>query len=172
MNTVNYLLLFKGYSNQGGCEFSVRGFITLEAAQTAMIESHKKFEAYMNIPVGPNESSNKHTTRTKNSIYLKCNDAWFQWEIIKAVPEDGEADGISRRAKSKRRRGLVRYTVTIEEHIAQDFSIEAFDIFAAVQSAEASYKHGSLVVQPSTPNTRLIMARDEETGEITEWKEF
>ena len=38
MNAVNYLLLFKGNSDKGGYESSVRGFIKLEAARSAMAE--------------------------------------------------------------------------------------------------------------------------------------
>ena len=62
--------------------------------------------------------------------------------------------------------------MTIEEHVAQEFSVDACDIFHAVQVGEAGYKRGSLVVGPAAPNTRLIMARDPETGETTEWKKF
>ncbi len=65
-----------------------------------------------------------------------------------------------------------RYTVTIEEHITQEFSVEARDIFQAAQTAVERYNQGVLVVPPSTPNARLVMARDDETGEMTEWKEF
>ena len=68
--------------------------------------------------------------------------------------------------------GLRKYTITIEEHVAQSFPVEAHNIFFAVSSAERDYKQGSLTVQPSIPNVRLIMARDDETGETTEWKEF
>jgi len=65
-----------------------------------------------------------------------------------------------------------RYTVTIEEHITQEFSVEARDICHAAQTAVERYNQGVLVVQPSAPNARLVMARDDETGEMTEWKEF
>ncbi len=65
-----------------------------------------------------------------------------------------------------------RCTVTIEEHITQEFSLEARDIFQAAQTAVERYNQGVLVVPPSTPNACLIMARDDESGEMTEWKEF
>lgn len=172
MSAVNYLLLFSGNSNKGGFESSVRGFSKLEAAQTAMAESHKKFAAILNIPVGPNASSDKYTTRTKNSIRLERYGDYFQWEIIKAVPEDGELGELSSDPEGKRCHGLSKYMVTIEEHIAQEFSVKAYDIFHAVQSAETEYKKGRFVVQPSAPNAHLIMARDDETGDTTEWKEF
>jgi len=172
MSAVNYLLLFKGNSDKGGFESSVRGFSKLEAAQTAMAESHRTLASAMNIPIASNMSSDQYTTRTKNSIRLERYGNCFQWEIIKAVPEDGELDEVSSDPEGKRYRGLSKYTVTIEEHIAQEFSVKAYDIFHAVQSAETEYRDGRFVVQPSVPNARLIMARDDETGETTEWKEF
>ena len=61
--------------------------------------------------------------------------------------------------------GLRQYLVTIEEHISQEFSIQAEDIAQA-------YCRGQLVVQPSAPVARLMMARSEDTKEETEWKEF
>lgn len=70
------------------------------------------------------------------------------------------------------RRGMKEYTITIEEHIAQASPVEAYNIFHAVDSAIQKYEAGKLVVQPTTPGTRLIMAQDNETGETTEWKEF
>ncbi len=172
MNAVNYILLFKGNSDKGGFESCVRGFSKLEAAQAAMAESHKTLASALNIPVGPNAFSDQYTTRTKNSIRLERYGNCFQWEIIKAVPEDGELDEVSSDPEGKRYRGLSKYTVTIEEHIAQEFSVKAYDIFHAVQSAETEYKKGRFVVQPSAPNARLLMARNDETGETTEWKEF
>lgn len=169
MSAVNYLLLYEGDSRQGGFESSVRGFAKLEAARAAMDEKYKKFANLLDIPVGPNMFSNPYTIRTKDSIRLERYGERFKWEIIKAVAEDCGLDGSF--AKDKHY-GLRRYTVTIEEHVAQSFPVEAYDIFFAVSSAERDYKQGSLTVQPSTPNARLIMARDDETGETTEWKEF
>ncbi len=171
MSVVNYLLLFKGNSDKGGFESSVRGFTKLEAAQAAMDESCKKFAAILNIPVDSNASSDKYTARAKNGLRLERYGDWFQWEIIKAVPEDGELDGTSTEPEGDCHCGLPKYTVTIEEHISQDFSVEGRDIGDAIENAETGYKAGRLVVQPSTPSARLIMARDDETGEVTEWKE-
>ena len=54
---------------------------------------------------------------------------------------------------------LRKYTVTIEEQIVQEFPVEAYDLSHALETAEAAYKQGELVVQPSAPTTRLIMAR-------------
>jgi len=64
------------------------------------------------------------------------------------------------------------YVVTIEEHISQDFSIAASDIAAAMETARVQYLSGTLVVQPSQPTARLMMAQDQESHEVTEWEEF
>jgi len=172
MNIVNYLLLFKGNSDEGGFEAKVRGFTKLEAAQAAMAEWYQKLLAALKIPVDTDIYNNPYTIKTKNSIRLERRGDLFQWEIIKAAPEDGEFDDTASNSKGKQSCGLSEYTVTIEEHIAQEFSVKAYDIFHAVRSAETEYKEGRLVVQPSTPNARLIMAQDEKTGDTTEWKEF
>ena len=67
---------------------------------------------------------------------------------------------------------LRKYTVTIEEQIVQEFPVEAYDVSHALETAEAAYKQGELVVQPSAPTTRLIMARHNKTGKTTGWREF
>ena len=59
-----------------------------------------------------------------------------------------------------------------EEQIVQEFPVEAYDLSHALETAEAAYKQGELVVQPSAPNTRLIMARHNKTGKTTGWREF
>ena len=48
---------------------------------------------------------------------------------------------------------LRKYTVTIEEQIVQEFPVEAYDLSHALETAEAAYKQGELVVQPSAPTT-------------------
>ena len=93
MSKVNYLLLFKGNSDKGGSEASVRGFTKLEAAQTAMSESYRGIAATMNIPVSSGKISNLYTVRTESSIRLERYGDVFRWEIIEAVPEDGEHCG-------------------------------------------------------------------------------
>lgn len=46
---------------------------------------------------------------------------------------------------------LRKYTVTIEEQIVQEFPVEAYDLSHALETAEAAYKQGELVVQPYYP---------------------
>ena len=168
MSAVQYLLLYKGYSSQGGYDSKVRGFAKLEAARCAMEKSYRKLAASMNIPLSAQTPSDRYTVRTKNSIQLEGYGARFQWEIIKAVPEDGP-DGTG---ESSRWHGLREYTVATEEHIVKEFSVEAYDIFHALHSAKKQYEQGSLAVNSSRPNAHLMMARDTVTGETTEWKEF
>lgn len=67
---------------------------------------------------------------------------------------------------------LRKYTVTIEEHIAQEFPVKAYDLSHALETAEAAYKQGKFVILPSAPITRLIMARHNKTGKTTGWREF
>lgn len=168
MNAVNYLLLYKGYSNQGGHDYKVRSFAKLEAAQCAMEKSYRKLAASMDIPLSAQTPSNRYTVRTKNSIRLERYGDSFQWEIIKAVPEDGP----NGTGESSQWHGLREYTVAIKEHVVQEFPVNAYNIFHALQSAKEQYERGSLVVKSSRPSARLMMARDTVTGETTEWKEF
>lgn len=67
---------------------------------------------------------------------------------------------------------LRKYTVTIEEHIAQEFPVKAYDLSHALETAEVAYKQGKFVILPSAPITRLIMARHNKTGKTTGWREF
>lgn len=90
MSEVKYLLLFKGDSDKGGPEASVRSFTKLESARTAMAESYSRMVATMNIPVSSGMIGNPYTVRTESSIRLERYGDVFRWEIIKAVPEDSE----------------------------------------------------------------------------------
>lgn len=136
-----------------------------------MLQSYREYAAVLGIPVN-GRVCNQYTTKTKNTIYLSHFGDHFRWEIIKAVPEDGDHDDTFTEGSGKPKQWMSNYTVTIEEHIAQDFSVCASDICDAICSAESEYKRGKFVVLPSAPNVRLIMARNDETGETTEWKEF
>ena len=169
MSAVNYLLLFTGMSDQGGHEATVRSFMELPAARLAMIESYQQITAALNIPAGPHISDNRYATLDENSIRLERGSDIFRWEIIKAIPEDFGPDRSSSADSPSR---LRKYTVTIEEHIAQEFPVKAYDLSHALETAEAAYKQGELVVQPSAPTTRLIMARHNKTGKTTGWREF
>ena len=62
---------------------------------------------------------------------------------------------------------LRKYTVTIEEHIAQEFPVKAYDLSHALETAEAAYKQGKFVILPSAPITRLIMATAQQDRKTT-----
>lgn len=65
-----------------------------------------------------------------------------------------------------------KFTITIEEHIGQTFTVYAADLGDAMEIAEDNYKRGEFVIEPKTPTARLMMAVDEADGTETEWKEF
>ncbi len=68
--------------------------------------------------------------------------------------------------------GKKKYAVIIEEHIASEFHVYADNLEAALKTAQEQYDRGELVVEPSTPNCRMMIARDEETGIDTGWRDF
>ncbi len=65
-----------------------------------------------------------------------------------------------------------RIIVAIEEHISEEFHVDAADIDEAMRMAEDAYNAGDMVVPPAPPTARLMQARDTVTGEVTEWTEF
>lgn len=162
MENVNYLLLYQSNTDKGGHEAHVRGFAKLESAIIAMNTAYGSIATALNL----HSNDTRYTIRTEKRIRLERYGDVFSWEIIDAVPEDGQLNAAGRQV------GLKQFTVTIEEHISQDFPVRARDFFHAFQLAEDAYREGKMVVEPSAPNNRLMMVRDSETGEITQWKEF
>lgn len=162
MENVNYLLLYQSNTDKGGHEARVRGFAKLESAIAAMNTAYGSIAVELNLP--PNDA--RYTIRTEKRIRLERYGDVFSWEIIDAVPEDSQLTTAGHQSSLK------QFTVTIEEHLSQDFPVRARDFFHAFQIVEEAYSNGKMVVGPSAPNIRLMMARDNETGEITQWKEF
>ncbi len=64
------------------------------------------------------------------------------------------------------------YTVTIEEHVSEEFSVCADSLSEAEDVAKLKYGRGELIVDPAPPTCRMIMAVDDATGAETEWREF
>ena len=65
----------------------------------------------------------------------------------------------------------MKIKVTIEEHIGQEFEIEADTIEEAMQIAEQKYYDGEFVVDAfNAPTAKLMMADDGRYQ--TEWEEF
>ena len=65
-----------------------------------------------------------------------------------------------------------KFRITIEEHISQEFIVEAMDIDEAMQIAEQKYHEGEFVVEPGIPIARMMQAESEDGAERTEWEEF
>ena len=76
------------------------------------------------------------------------------------------ARGIQRETTKK------QYTVIIEEHIAGEFPVCTDCLYEALELAASSYLNGKFVVGGATPTCRLMMAREEMTGRMTDWREF
>lgn len=64
----------------------------------------------------------------------------------------------------------MKITVTIEEHIIQDFEVEADTLEEAMQIAEDKYRSGEFVLENPCVTAKLMMA--ENNYEATEWEEF
>lgn len=64
----------------------------------------------------------------------------------------------------------MKITVTIEEHISQDFEVEADTLEGAMQIAEDKYRSGEFVLDNPCVTAKLMMA--ENNYEATEWEEF
>lgn len=104
----------------------------------------------------------------------------FGEEAVKKVVDQttcGELHDLLNQEEKKRNDGTPAggdgsFTVTIEEHISQDFHINADSVEEAMQKAEDAYNAGDLVVEPAPPTARLMQARNATTGEETEWTEF
>ena len=60
------------------------------------------------------------------------------------------------------------YSVTIEELVSQDFSVEAVNKEEAIRKAIDMYKHGTIVLSPGS----LEMKRIQVSEESDKWIEF
>ena len=67
---------------------------------------------------------------------------------------------------------MEKYVITIEEHISGAFAICADSMEEAMRIAEENYKTGKFIIPPTPPTSRLMMGRNENGNEETEWTEF
>ena len=64
----------------------------------------------------------------------------------------------------------MKITVNIEEHISQDFEVEADTLEEAMEIAEDKYRSGEFVLENPCVTAKLMMADD--GNKQTEWEEF
>ena len=68
---------------------------------------------------------------------------------------------------------MSKFKIIIEEHISQEFEVEASSIEEAEKIAQQKYCDGEFVVDNcNAPTATLMYVEDKETGEHTEWEEF
>ncbi len=66
----------------------------------------------------------------------------------------------------------MKYKITIEETISQEFEIEANSIEEAKEKAIKDYKSGKLVLEFGAVLEKQINVINESNNEITGWEEF
>ena len=64
----------------------------------------------------------------------------------------------------------MKITVTIEEHVVQDFDVEANTLEEAMEIAAQKYYDCEFVINSANVTAKLMMADDGEN--CTEWEEF
>lgn len=64
----------------------------------------------------------------------------------------------------------MKITVTIEEHISQDFEVEADSLEEAMEIADDKYHSGEFVLDNANVTAKLMMAENDD--EIIPWEEF
>ena len=64
----------------------------------------------------------------------------------------------------------MKITITIEEHISQDFEVEADTVEEAMEIAAQKYYDCEFVINSADVTAKLMMADDGEN--CTEWEEF
>lgn len=66
---------------------------------------------------------------------------------------------------------MKKYYITIEEHISENFEVEANSIEEAMQIAEEKYDNGEFVLENGNLTYKCMQA-DDRNGDCTEWTEF
>lgn len=66
----------------------------------------------------------------------------------------------------------MKYTVTIEETLSQDFEVHAANLTEALALAEKKYKSGEFVLCPGELTGKQMRAVCTENGESTDWVNF
>lgn len=66
----------------------------------------------------------------------------------------------------------MKYKITIEEMVSQEFEIEAEDIGAALEMAEENYNKGKWVLKPGNLVCKQICAESHDGEDAVDWYEF
>ena len=66
----------------------------------------------------------------------------------------------------------MKYKVTIEETISDDFEVEANSLSEAKQKAISDYKDGKIVLEPGELQQSKIMVVSNDYNEKTDWEEI
>ncbi len=66
----------------------------------------------------------------------------------------------------------MKFIVTIEEMVSQDFEVEAEDVLEALEIAEENYHKGKFVLAPGYLVAKQMSACDKNGKDCTEWIEF
>ncbi len=66
----------------------------------------------------------------------------------------------------------MKYKITIEEMVSQDFAVEAENIEAALEIAEGNYNNGKWVLNPGNFICKQICAESYDGKDTVDWYEF
>lgn len=67
---------------------------------------------------------------------------------------------------------MKKYKIIIEEHVSEEFTVEAENMEEALNKAENNYYKGEFVLEPGNVVNRLISGKAIDGKEYTEWTEF
>ena len=66
----------------------------------------------------------------------------------------------------------MKYIITIEEMVSQDFTVDAANMEEAMELAEQKYNTGEFILSPGNLVTKQMSGQCLETKEATDWVEF
>ena len=67
---------------------------------------------------------------------------------------------------------MKKFKIIIEEHVSEEFEVEAENMEEAFNIAEKKYYSGEFVLEPGNVSHRLMSRETADGKECTEWVEF
>ncbi|WP_455042517.1 DpnD/PcfM family protein [Leptotrichia buccalis] len=67
---------------------------------------------------------------------------------------------------------MKKFKIIIEEHVSEEFEVEAENMEEAFNIAEKKYYSGEFVLEPGNVSHKLISGKTVDGKESTEWIEF